>query len=190
MARTMMSVFSPHSRAAETHATPLQAVTPDGNGSTVASDSVNQKTTSAARVVTKLGKTLVLEGDFRVDEEVTLFGRIEGTFECSETLTVGVGGSVAGDVSGRIVTIKGTVRGNVRGTESVVVMPGATVTGDITAPRVTVIEGAQIAGALKTEAAATEAPSDTASADSHNGAALSDAAVERLLELLKAPRKS
>ncbi len=188
MARTMMSVFSPHSREAETHGGPSQPVTPDE--SAVASDPVNRKTTAAARVVTKLGKTLALEGDFWVDEEVTLYGSIEGTFECGDSLTVGVGGSVVGDVKGRAVTIRGTVRGNVRGTESVVVMPGATVTGDITAPRVTVIEGAQIAGALKTEAATTEAPGDIASADSHNGAGLSEAAVERLLELLKAPRKS
>lgn len=188
MARTMMSVFSPHSREAETHATSSEAVTPDE--SAVASDSVNQKTTTAARVVTKLGKTLALEGDFWVDEEVALYGSIEGTFEGGDSLTIGVGGSVVGDVKGRIVTVRGTVRGNVRGTESVVVMPGATVTGDITAPRVTVIEGAQIAGALKTEAATMEAPGDTASADSRNGAGLNDAAVERLLELLKAPRKS
>ncbi len=188
MARTMMSVFSPHSREAETHARPSQGVTPDE--SAVASDSVNQKTTTAARIVTKLGKTLALEGDFWVDEEVALYGSIEGTFECGDSLTVGVGCSVLGDVKGRIVTIRGTVRGNVKGTESVVVMPGAMVTGDITAPRVTVIEGAQIAGALKTEAATTEASSDVDSADSHNGAVLNEAAVERLLELLRAPRKS
>jgi cytoskeletal protein CcmA (bactofilin family) len=188
MARTMLSVFASHSPAAETHAAPSQAPPLDEHA--VASDSVKQETSTTVCVITKLGKTLALEGDFWVDEAVVLLGSVEGTFECGDSLTVGVGGSVVGDVNGRTVTIRGTVRGNVRGTESVVVMPGAMVTGDITAPRVTVIEGAQIAGALKTEAATTAPPSDIASADGQVGGALNEAAVERLLELLKAPRKS
>jgi cytoskeletal protein CcmA (bactofilin family) len=186
MARTMMSVFGQPQRALDSRPSPAAVPAPDRAAAPI--DSEDHKPTAAGVTATKLGKTLVFTGDLWVGEEALLLGSVEGTFEGSDSLMVGVGGSVIGDVRGRSVAIKGTVRGNVRGTESVVVFPGAVVTGDILAPRVTIIEGAQFNGSVKMSSSNDALPDATAAGD-QTGAILNHAAVEKLLGMLNSPRK-
>jgi cytoskeletal protein CcmA (bactofilin family) len=181
----MMSVFAQQPRPIETRAVPAPPLTPE---KTTAEAPDNRTSAAEERVVTKLGKTLNLKGDLWVGEDVLLLGTVEGTFECSEALTVGAGSSVVGDVRARTITIKGTVTGDIRGTESVVVFPGGVVNGDLLAPRVTIIEGAQINGSVKTGGTTTEAPKDVTPAGDHNGVVLNNAAVEKLLGLLGSSR--
>jgi cytoskeletal protein CcmA (bactofilin family) len=96
-----------------------------------------------------LGKTLHLKGELAADEDLVLLGRIEGSIRHTESLTVGVGGVVIGDVRGRVVTIKGTVKGDIEASEAIVIALSAVVTGDIMAPRVSIVEGAQVNGAVR-----------------------------------------
>lgn len=186
MSRTMMSVFGQPSRPVDTRAAPPPVATPEK--STTAPELETHRTGASERAVTRLGKTLVLKGDLWVGDEVLLLGSVEGTFECGDSLTVGIGGTVVGDVRGRIVTVKGTVNGNIRGAESVVVAVGATVNGDIAAPRVTIVEGAQFNGAVKTSGPS-GALGEIGSVDDQNGVTLTNKGVERLLGLLSAPSK-
>jgi cytoskeletal protein CcmA (bactofilin family) len=183
MARTMLSVFSPQQRAVDS---PAAAETLSAKPA--AHESAEPKVAAASRVVTKLGKTLVFKGDLSVDEEVLLLGTVEGSFECNGPLTVGVGGTVVGDVRGQSLTIKGAVRGNIKGTESIVIVPGATVTGDVIAPRVTIVEGAQFNGSVKMMATADSA-NDASALPSQAGAALTAEAVEKLLGVLSSRMK-
>ena len=91
-----------------------------------------------------------------------------------------------GDVRGQSITIKGTVRGNIKGAESIVIVPGATVTGDVAAPRVTIVgvtivEGAQFNGSVKmlnTVESANDASANPAAS------VLTTEAVEKLLGVL------
>lgn len=186
MARAIMSVFNQQSPAVELRTVPAKGAMADK--SAAPRDAEHEKAGVAGAVCTKLGKTLVLKGDLWADEEVLLFGRIEGTLECSEPLTVELGGSVIGDVRGRDITIKGTVLGNIRGSESVVIAPGGTVTGDIVAPRVTIVEGAHVNGMVRMTSADGDAV--TAASGDRNGVVLGDAAVEKLLGLLNSPTRN
>ncbi|HEY6923978.1 MAG TPA: polymer-forming cytoskeletal protein [Steroidobacteraceae bacterium] len=192
MASSLMSVFgSP--RSPQPRASSAPVVTPDkapAGENTAAPDPEDPTPAPVTRVTTKLGKTLVFRGDLSVEEDVVLLGSVEGTFECGDSLTVGVGGTVVGDVLGRVVTVKGTVRGNIRGTESVVIVPGAVVVGDVAAPRVTVVEGARLNGTVKMIAVESAAARAEAPVVDPSELELSHEAVEKLLGLMSSRRKA
>jgi cytoskeletal protein CcmA (bactofilin family) len=103
-----------------------------------------------------LGKSLHLKGELAADEDLVLLGRIEGSILHSESLTVGVGGVVIGDVRGRVVTVKGTVKGDIEASEAIVIALSAVVTGDLLAPRISIVEGAQVNGAVRMAAVSAE----------------------------------
>jgi cytoskeletal protein CcmA (bactofilin family) len=131
-----------------------------------------------------LGKTLTFKGELSADEDLMLFGRVEGAILHTANLTVGVGGVVIGDIRAKAITIKGTVEGDLEATESVTISPTANVIGDIAAPRVCIVEGAQFNGAVEmTEApvVAVKAATPVAAAPAGTEAVLNDKAVETLL---------
>ncbi|MEJ0035054.1 MAG: polymer-forming cytoskeletal protein [Gammaproteobacteria bacterium] len=131
-----------------------------------------------------LGKTLSFKGELSADEDLILFGSVAGTIRHSSSLTVGIGGSVIGDIHAKAITIKGTVEGDIEATESITLSPTANVIGDIAAPRVSIIEGAQFNGAVEmTEAPAAEARATAPASTTVAGtdAVLSDKAASALL---------
>ncbi|MEJ1960058.1 MAG: polymer-forming cytoskeletal protein [Gammaproteobacteria bacterium] len=127
-----------------------------------------------------LGKTLVFKGELSADEDVMLFGRVEGSIRHTGSLTVGAGGIVIGDIHAKAITIKGTVEGDLEATESVTISPTANVEGDIAAPRVCIVEGAQFNGAVEmTEAPVVE--EKVVVPEAATGAVLSDKSVGQIL---------
>jgi cytoskeletal protein CcmA (bactofilin family) len=164
------------------------------NGSTGATNSPAESSSSAtvstpgaaARSVMVLGKTLVFKGELSADEDLILFGRVEGSIKHTENLTVGAGGVVIGDLWARVITVKGTVKGDLEASDSIVISPTANVTGDLVAPRVSVLEGAVFNGAVRMpRPAAIDAVKPGTSAPAANGAGgdsvLADKTVDRLL---------
>ncbi|MFT3905179.1 MAG: polymer-forming cytoskeletal protein [Steroidobacteraceae bacterium] len=186
MSRTIMSVFNPRVRGEE----PV-GVTPIPVGPAENSEppqSVEPLQGVAGRPAIKLGKTLVFKGELSVGEDCLLLGRVEGAFTHSESLIVGIGGVIVGDVRGRSITIKGTVEGDIEATESVVVIPSAVVTGNITAPRINIFEGAQLNGTVKMLAPAVTDSQDVPGLVEKG--MLTETAVDQLLSLLNARRKA
>jgi len=143
---------------------------------------------SSPRAAIKLGKTLVFRGELSVGEDVLLLGRVEGSFAHSESLTVGVGGVVIGDITGRTLIVKGTIEGDIEASESVVIMPGAVVAGDIVAPRINIIEGAQFNGSVKMTSPVVEQPKNNVKLTAEGG--LTEEAVDQLLSLLNERKKA
>ena len=88
-----------------------------------------------------LGKTLFFKGALSADEDVLLLGRIEGSIDHSESLTIGLGGVVIGDLKARTIIVKGTVEGDVHASECVTVAPSAVVIGDIISPALVITGG-------------------------------------------------
>jgi len=172
MARTIMSVFNGQSGRAG-----------DANASSDASDAESAAASNsgaAQRSVMTLGKTLFFKGELSADEDLVLLGRVEGSITHTESLTVGVGGVVIGDLRARVITIKGTVEGDLEATESIVIAPSANVLGDLVAPRVSVVEGAVFNGIVKMpRAVAAEMPK--AGTSPAGDKVLSDKTVDKLL---------
>jgi cytoskeletal protein CcmA (bactofilin family) len=140
MARNIMSVFGPNGRAVAADS-PVAAET--------AAAPAGASKQSAPLALMTLGKTLVFKGELSADEDLVLFGRVEGSITHSGSVTIALGGVVAGDVVARSVTIRGTVDGDVEASESVTVAPSAVLDGDILAPRVSIVDGAEFNGSVK-----------------------------------------
>lgn len=143
MAKKLMSVFGSNSQEAQAPEQTAVATDPESAGLAAAPG------TAGRLSVIVLGKTLSFKGELSAEEDMMLFGRVEGSIRHSATLTVGVGGVVIGNIRARVVTIKGTVEGDVEASESITITPTGNVVGDVIAPRVCIVEGAQFNGAVE-----------------------------------------
>jgi cytoskeletal protein CcmA (bactofilin family) len=104
---------------------------------------------AADRSVMTLGKLLTFKGEMSADEDMVFLGRMEGSISHTESLTIGVGGVVVGNLRARLLVIKGTVDGDLEASESIVITPTAIVTGDLVSPRISIVEGAMFNGAVR-----------------------------------------
>ena len=178
MAKNLMSVFSTGQNGKATGTAGASAEASVEAGTT---SSGSQSITNALPVMV-LGKTLTFKGELSADEDLMLFGRVEGAIHHTANLTVGVGGIVIGDIRAKTIIIKGTVEGDLEATESITISPSANVIGDIAAPRVCIVEGAQFNGAVEmTEAPVVEVKAATPVAAAPAGAVLNDKAVGTIL---------
>ena len=179
MAKNLMSVFGGPNGKAATSDAPLMTAELDAEAT---QDSQN---TPNRLPVMVLGKTLVFKGELSADEDLIMFGRVEGSMRHTSSLTIGLSGSVIGDIHGKVIIVKGTVEGDLEATESITIAPTANVTGDIAAPRVCIVEGAQFNGAVEmTQAPAAEVKGAPATAVTHPAnpdAVISDKSVELVL---------
>jgi cytoskeletal protein CcmA (bactofilin family) len=105
-------------------------------------------TADATKKVSVLGKTLVFKGELSADEDIILQGRVEGSIHHTQSVTVGIDGVVIGDTHARSIVVEGTVEGDLRGVVSVLIASTATVRGNIAAPRVGIMEGANFNGSV------------------------------------------
>jgi cytoskeletal protein CcmA (bactofilin family) len=110
-------------------------------------------TDPGARKVSVLGRTLVFKGELSAEEDLVLQGRVEGSIRHTQSVTIGPDGVVIGDIHARAIVIEGTVEGDLHGSASVNVTATANVRGNIVAPRVGIVEGAQFNGSIDMSAA-------------------------------------
>jgi cytoskeletal protein CcmA (bactofilin family) len=121
-------------------------VNPDSLREQVVPDAKNP---DERRMTAWIGKSLFVQGKIVSTEDLTIHGGVEGTIELGDhNLTIGDGATIKADLVAQTVTISGTVTGNVMATTKVDVKKSASVTGDITAPLLTVADGAVITGSV------------------------------------------
>lgn len=170
---------------------PARASSPPFANSQAASSAAHHTAQSAAasaeaapKKVSVLGKTLVFKGELSADEDIVLQGRVEGSIHHTQSVTVGIDGVVIGDTHARSILVEGTVEGDLRGVVSVLIAATATVRGNISAPRVGIMEGANFNGSVdmgSSHAAArgTDVLSRAESATADTG--LTDRSVDKIL---------
>ena len=139
----------------------------------------------AARKVSVLGKTLVFKGELSADEDIILQGRVEGSIHHTQSVTVGIDGVVIGDTHARSIVVEGTVEGDLRGVVSVLIAATAKVRGNISAPRVGIMEGANFNGSVDMQSTVAAVRGSDAAARTEAGSSadtgLTDRSVERIL---------
>lgn len=96
--------------------------------------------------ITIIGSETIVSGNLEGDEDLTIEGRVEGSISLSRTLTVEVGGVVRADINVRNAVISGVLVGNVEAQESVHITDQGRVVGDISAPRVILVDGSSFKG--------------------------------------------
>jgi cytoskeletal protein CcmA (bactofilin family) len=95
---------------------------------------------------TIIGESILISGGLSGDEDLTVRGRVEGTVTLTKTLTVEPTGIVKAEVQVKNCVIAGVVVGNVTASESVELTKEGRMVGDISAPRVIIVDGASFRG--------------------------------------------
>jgi len=107
----------------------------------------------------RIGKTVVIRGEVKGNEDLIVDGRVEGTVCLSESrLTIGPNANVAADLSALDVLVLGQVTGNIVASGRVELRAGCTVEGDIRALRLAVEDNAIFRGKVDLSQTAIKMP--------------------------------
>jgi cytoskeletal protein CcmA (bactofilin family) len=106
---------------------------------------------AADKLVMNLGKSVMIKGELSGSEDLTLYGRMEGSVKLPEyTLTIGPDADIRAEISAKTVVIMGGVTGNVVAGEKVEIRATGSVTGDIASPRLAIQDGGCMRGKVAT----------------------------------------
>lgn len=106
---------------------------------------------NASDRVSVLGPTLKFKGELHADEELLIKGRIEGSITHTQRITVCPEGTVTANVRAVMIVVEGTLTGDLLAEKSVMVKETARLRGNVTAPSVSIVEGAQFNGGVDME---------------------------------------
>lgn len=96
---------------------------------------------------------VAINGRLSGDDEVIVFGSIEGTIALNNHLVVEEGGRVVADIDAQAVSVRGELNGEVVAHEVIQLLAGCMVTGNLRAPRVIIEEGARFKGNIDMDVA-------------------------------------
>jgi cytoskeletal protein CcmA (bactofilin family) len=97
------------------------------------------------RATAWVGQGVVIEGRFTGSQDLRIDGKVEGTIEVGDhLLMVGARAAVKADLVARSILISGAVFGNVIATDRLDLQATGSVEGDITTPRLVMVDGAVV----------------------------------------------
>jgi len=96
-----------------------------------------------------VAKDMTIIGDLETEGVVRIEGRVRGTVRAGSQVLVGQGAQVEGDLHTREAVVGGDVIGSIHASERVELQPSASVTGNITTPRIAVLEGGKVSGEVR-----------------------------------------
>jgi cytoskeletal protein CcmA (bactofilin family) len=112
-----------------------------------------------------IGKGLVIKGEINGTESLFIDGKVEGTINLpGNRVTVGRNGQVAASINSREVVVLGKVRGNITATDRVDIRSEGALTGDVTAARISIEDGAFFKGGIDIKKADAKAEAKAAAA--------------------------
>lgn len=107
----------------------------------------------------RIGKSIVVCGEVKGNEDLILDGRVEGTVTLSDNrLTIGPNANIAADLTAKDVLIQGRVQGNIVATGRVELRAGCNLEGDIRALRLAVEDNAVFRGKVDLTQAVAKGP--------------------------------
>src|SRR5262245_62615472 len=102
--------------------------------------------------IVNIAASIQIKGELQGDEDLTIDGRVEGKIELREhNLTIGPNGRIKADLYAKNIVISGEVIGSAFAAERVEIAPSGRLAGDITAPRITIADGAHFKGSVDME---------------------------------------
>lgn len=106
-----------------------------------------------------IGPGIHINGDISGDENLLVEGKVEGKIRlASNHVEIGQSGQVKADITAKVIKIAGQVRGDLNGTEKVLISRTGNVHGNITAPRMTLEDGAIFKGSIDMDPGETAQP--------------------------------
>jgi len=107
-------------------------------------------TTRMGGARTVVGPSLVLRGDLSGDEDLIIAGQVEGKVSVpGHSVTIGPEGQVKAEIRASRVVIDGSVQGNINVPERVEIHKTGHVIGDLTAPGISIEDGAYLKGKIE-----------------------------------------
>lgn len=100
-----------------------------------------------------IASDMTVIGDLETEGVVRVEGRVRGTVRVGAQVLVSQGAVIEGDLHTQEAVIAGQVSGAIHARERVELLATAMVAGDILTPRISIIEGAQVSGEVKMDAA-------------------------------------
>ncbi|MGH9480276.1 MAG: bactofilin family protein [Terriglobales bacterium] len=130
-------------------AKPQLPVPPAAPPAPLAAAAAAQSPRAAGERPTHLSKTILLKGSITGNEDLFVDGKLEGSVELpNNSLTVGVNGHVQANVNAREVVILGKLNGNVTAADRVEIRAQGALTGDVSAARISIEDGAFFKGGI------------------------------------------
>jgi cytoskeletal protein CcmA (bactofilin family) len=106
-----------------------------------------------------IGPSITIKGDVTGEEDLVIQGRVEGKVDLAQhNVTVGTNGRIKANVFGRSVTIEGEVEGDLHAEEHIAIRKSGKVHGNVSAPRVTIEDGAIFKGSIDMDRKVTSRP--------------------------------
>jgi cytoskeletal protein CcmA (bactofilin family) len=97
-----------------------------------------------------LGKNVVIQGQIRSREDLTIEGEVDGTIEMLEhRLTIATEGKVRANVKAREIEVLGSIEGKIEAVEKVYIRKSAHLVGDIHSAGVIIEDGGYIKGSIE-----------------------------------------
>jgi cytoskeletal protein CcmA (bactofilin family) len=97
--------------------------------------------------ITYIGKSLIIKGEISGSEPIHIEGRIEGSISLRDCrVNVGREAVLSSNVQAGEVIVRGTLEGNVTATDRVEVHSGGSLTGNVSAGRISIEHGAYYYG--------------------------------------------
>jgi cytoskeletal protein CcmA (bactofilin family) len=96
-----------------------------------------------------IGKSLVIKGEVTGSESLFIDGKVEGAINLQgNRVTVGRNGQVSANITAREIIVLGKVRGNVNASDRLDIRSEGSLTGDVTAQRISIEDGAFFKGGI------------------------------------------
>jgi cytoskeletal protein CcmA (bactofilin family) len=96
-----------------------------------------------------IGPTISIKGEVMSEEPLTIAGHVDGSVEVvGHALTIIDGGRVTATLLASTIVIGGAVQGSLCANDKIVVSETAVINGDLTAPALSVADGAQVHGQI------------------------------------------
>jgi cytoskeletal protein CcmA (bactofilin family) len=118
-----------------------------------------------------IGKGLFIKGEISGTESLFIDGKVEGSVNLpGNRVTVGRNGQVSATITAREIVVLGKIRGNISATDRVDIRAEGSLTGDVSAARISIEDGAYFKGGIdirkgengKTAGAAVPPPTEAA----------------------------
>src|ERR1700704_4543592 len=119
-------------------------------GKAMSTDAMRPLSTTPSGSTARLGASLHVKGEISGSEDLHIDGSVEGLVQLDDRkLTIGATAKVTADIVAREVVVFGSVKGNLRARDRIEIKKDGSVTGDLTAARVHIEDGACFNGKIQ-----------------------------------------
>jgi cytoskeletal protein CcmA (bactofilin family) len=101
--------------------------------------------------IARIGSTIQIKGEVTSREPLVIAGKVEGTIDVEgHALTLDPGGRLDATIIAQTIVIAGAVKGSLTAEARIVVKETASIEGELSAPAISLAEGATVSGKIDT----------------------------------------